>query len=290
MRLSKRIAAVALAAVMAVSMLTACGGGGGSTGGSNSGNGGSNNGNNSSNVGGDTTDNGKDDGKNDTTLGPIDTNVVAKKTTWKDSRTGKFFGANGKIYIKYKGLYDGSIPAVFEMAGNTKTKDVYIGVTVDGIKCMGMLTDWKNNKEYEIFYKEIFNLKNDAFDTSKVPAELQGKDFYFEDNADQYTLRATLPSDNTEVEICTYEYPQNSGKKYYGEKLVNSDSGDVQIYCYNFTSGKLEMVVTINHLNQQASAQVYEEVKNNYPDSLMKLPEGAIKVTEKDLKDAELNK
>lgn len=50
MRLSKRIAAVALAAVMAVSMLTACGGGGGgSTGGSN--NGGGNGGNNSS-IGG----------------------------------------------------------------------------------------------------------------------------------------------------------------------------------------------------------------------------------------------
>ena len=64
MRLSKRIAAVALAAVMAVSMLTACGGGGGSTGGSNSGNGGSNNGNNSSNVGGDNTGNGSNTGSN----------------------------------------------------------------------------------------------------------------------------------------------------------------------------------------------------------------------------------
>lgn len=46
MRLSKRIAAVALAAVMAVSMLTACGGGGGSNGGSSSS--GSNNGSSSS--------------------------------------------------------------------------------------------------------------------------------------------------------------------------------------------------------------------------------------------------
>lgn len=65
MRLSKRIAAVALAAVMAVSMLTACGGGGGgSTGGSNSGNGGSNNGNNSSNVGGNNTGNGSNTGSN----------------------------------------------------------------------------------------------------------------------------------------------------------------------------------------------------------------------------------
>ena len=41
MRLSNRIAATALAAVMAVSMLTACGGGGGgSTGGNGGGNGG----------------------------------------------------------------------------------------------------------------------------------------------------------------------------------------------------------------------------------------------------------
>mgnify|MGYP004638866817 FL=1 len=65
MRLSKRIAAVALAAVMAVSMLTACGGGGGgSTGGSNSGNGGSNNGNNSSNVGGNNTGKGSNTGSN----------------------------------------------------------------------------------------------------------------------------------------------------------------------------------------------------------------------------------
>ena len=64
MRLSKRIAAVALAAVMAVSMLTACGGGGGSsTGGSN--NGGGNGGNNSSIGGNINGGNGSNNGGSD---------------------------------------------------------------------------------------------------------------------------------------------------------------------------------------------------------------------------------
>lgn len=55
MRLSKRIAAVALAAVMSVSMLTACGGGGGgsSAGGNNGTNGGNGNGGNGSSISGD---------------------------------------------------------------------------------------------------------------------------------------------------------------------------------------------------------------------------------------------
>lgn len=286
MRLSKRIAAVALAAVMAVSMLTACGGGGGgSTGGSNSGNGGSNNGNNSSNVGGDT--NGGNTGSgSDTTLGPIDSNVTAKKTTWKDSRTGKFFGSTGKVYFKYKGTYEGT-PATIEQASNLRTHDVYMSFTIDNIKCFAALTEWKNNKYYEIYYKEIQNLKNDGLE-GDIPEKYKGKDLYMVEPTDKNTPKAMMPNDNTEIEICEYEYPENSGKKYYAEKATVN--GYTSIYCYNFTSGKLELLVMTDALGKVVTWQYYEEVKNNYPDSLMKLPEGAIEVTEKDLKDAELNK
>lgn len=286
MRLSKRIAAVALAAVMAVSMLTACGGGGGgSTGGSNSGNGGSNNGNNSSNVGGDT--NGGNTGSgSDTTLGPIDSNVTAKKTTWKDSRTGKFFGSTGKVYFKYKGTYEGT-PATIEQASNLRTHDVYMSFTIDNVKCFAALTEWKNNKYYEIYYKEIQNLKNDGLE-GDIPEKYKGKDLYMVEPTDKNTPKAMMPNDNTEIEICEYEYPENSGKKYYAEKATVN--GYTSIYCYNFTSGKLELLVMTDALGKVVTWQYYEEVKNNYPDSLMKLPEGAIEVTEKDLKDAELNK
>lgn len=286
MRLSKRIAAVALAAVMAVSMLTACGGGGGgSTGGSNSGNGGSNNGNNSSNVGGDT--NGGNTGSgSDTTLGPIDSNVTAKKTTWKDSRTGKFFGSTGKVYFKYKGTYEGT-PATIEQASNLRTHDVYMSFTIDNIKCFAALTEWKNNKYYEIYYKEIQNLKNDGLE-GDIPEKYKGKDLYMVEPTDKNTPKAMMPNDNTEIEICEYEYPENSGKKYYAEKATVN--GYTSIYCYNFTSGKLELLVMTDALGKVVAWQYYEEVKNNYPDSLMKLPKGAIEVTEKDLKDAELNK
>lgn len=286
MRLSKRIAAVALAAVMAVSMLTACGGGGGgSTGGSNSGNGGSNNGNNSSNVGGDT--NGGNTGSgSDTTLGPIDSNVTAKKTTWKDSRTGKFFGSTGKVYFKYKGTYEGT-PATIEQASNLRTHDVYMSFTIDNIKCFAALTEWKNNKYYEIYYKEIQNLKNDGLE-GDIPEKYKGKDLYMVEPTDKNTPKAMMPNDNTEIEICEYEYPENSGKKYYAEKATVN--GYTSIYCYNFTSGKLELMVMTDATSKVVARQYYEEVKNNYPDSLMKLPEGAIEVTEKDLKDAELNK
>lgn len=282
MRLSKRIAAVALAAVMAVSMLTACGG---STGGSNSGNGGSNNGNNSSNVGGDT--NGGNTGSgSDTTLGPIDSNVTAKKTTWKDSRTGKFFGSTGKVYFKYKGTYEGT-PATIEQASNLRTHDVYMSFTIDNIKCFAALTEWKNNKYYEIYYKEIQNLKNDGLE-GDIPEKYKGKDLYMVEPTDKNTPKAMMPNDNTEIEICEYEYPENSGKKYYAEKATVN--GYTSIYCYNFTSGKLELLVMTDALGKVVAWQYYEEVKNNYPDSLMKLPKGAIEVTEKDLKDAELNK
>ena len=271
---------------MAVSMLTACGGGGSSSGGNNNNNGAGNGGNNnSSNVGGDT--NGGNTGSgSDTTLGPIDSNVTAKKTTWKDSRTGKFFGSTGKVYFKYKGTYEGT-PATIEQASNLRTHDVYLSSTIDNIKCFAELTEWKNNKYYEICYKEIENLKNDEL-KGNIPEKYKGKDLYMVEPTDKNTPKAMMPNDNTEIEICEYEYLENSGKKYYAEKATVN--GYTSIYCYNFTSGKLELLVMTDALGKVVAWQYYEEVKNNYPDSLMKLPKGAIEVTEKDLKDAELNK
>ena len=168
MRLSKRNAAVALAAVMAVSMLTACGGGGSSSGGNNNNNGAGNGGNNnSSNVGGDT--NGGNTGSgSDTTLGPIDSNVTAKKTTWKDSRTGKFFGSTGKVYFKYKGIYDGT-PATIEQASNLRTHDVYTSFTIDNIKCFAELTETSVYKGYK---RDKIEMKVDRAEVSDFPLYL----------------------------------------------------------------------------------------------------------------------
>lgn len=86
MRLSKRIAAVALAAVMAVSMLTACGGGGGgSNGGSSSS--GSNNGSSSSSSSSSGASSGSSSGSSSSSSSS-GTTTDEGTTTLSKSRTG----------------------------------------------------------------------------------------------------------------------------------------------------------------------------------------------------------
>ena len=91
MRLSKRIAAVALAAVMAVSMLTACGGGGGSNGGSSSS--GSNNGSSSSSSSSSSASSGSSSGSSSSSSSGSSssssgTTTDEGTTTLSKSRTG----------------------------------------------------------------------------------------------------------------------------------------------------------------------------------------------------------
>lgn len=232
MRLSKRIAAVALAAVMAVSMLTACGGGGGgSNGGSSSS--GSNNGSSSSSSSsssGTTTDEGT------TTLSKSRTGIIVNNVL-----------KNGQVCIVLvNDEYDEDNKTYPQQTLALRGKSTYLktanksGDTVFS----ELINDGETNKGYYVSYPES--------------AEYQGiKEWYTKNgcNTDKMTVPyyAEFPYDpdkdgaslnnfdqNQKVELGTYTYKKN-GAVYHSE-TVTDKHGNKSIYCYD-NSGSLKLLV-----------------------------------------------
>lgn len=237
MRLSKRIAAVALAAVMAVSMLTACGGGGGgSNGGSSSS--GSNNGSSSSSS---------SSGSSSSSSG---TTTDEGTTTLSKSRTGIIVNnvlKNGQVCIVLvNDEYDEDNKTYPQQTLALRGKSTYLktanksGDTVFS----ELINDGETNKGYYVSYPES--------------AEYQGiKEWYTKNgcNTDKMTVPyyAEFPYDpdkdgaslnnfdqNQKVELGTYTYKKN-GAVYHSE-TVTDKHGNKSIYCYD-NSGSLKLLV-----------------------------------------------
>lgn len=238
MRLSKRIAAVALAAVMAVSMLTACGGGGGgSNGGSSSS--GSNNGSSSSSS--------SSSGSSSSSSG---TTTDEGTTTLSKSRTGIIVNnvlKNGQVCIVLvNDEYDEDNKTYPQQTLALRGKSTYLktanksGDTVFS----ELINDGETNKGYYVSYPES--------------AEYQGiKEWYTKNgcNTDKMTVPyyAEFPYDpdkdgaslnnfdqNQKVELGTYTYKKN-GAVYHSE-TVTDKHGNKSIYCYD-NSGSLKLLV-----------------------------------------------
>lgn len=242
MRLSKRIAAVALAAVMAVSMLTACGGGGGgSNGGSSSS--GSNNGSSSSSSSGSSASSGSGSSSSGTT-------TDEGTTTLSKSRTGIIVNnvlKNGQVCIVLvNDEYDEDNKTYPQQTLALRGKSTYLktanksGDTVFS----ELINDGETNKGYYVSYPES--------------AEYQGiKEWYTKNgcNTDKMTVPyyAEFPYDpdkdgaslnnfdqNQKVELGTYTYKKN-GAVYHSE-TVTDKHGNKSIYCYD-NSGSLKLLV-----------------------------------------------
>ena len=162
MRLSKRIAAVALAAVMAVSMLTACGGGGGGNGGSSSS--GSNNG--SSNVGGGSNGGSSSSGSNSgsnsgtSTGGGTGSETKPSATTMKNSRTGALMQkalASGQIQlVVVEDKYDETLQDYpqFTMARSGKNVCVQVASKDGTKKYLEEIKNGTDQKAYFVLYPD----------------------------------------------------------------------------------------------------------------------------------------
>ena len=248
MRLSKRIAAVALAAVMAVSMLTACGGGGGgSNGGSSSS--GSNNGSSSSSSSGSSASSGSSSGSSSSSSSS-GTTTDEGTTTLSKSRTGIIVNnvlKNGQVCIVLvNDEYDEDNKTYPQQTLALRGKSTYLktanksGDTVFS----ELINDGETNKGYYVSYPES--------------AEYQGiKEWYTKNgcNTDKMTVPyyAEFPYDpdkdgaslnnfdqNQKVELGTYTYKKN-GAVYHSE-TVTDKHGNKSIYCYD-NSGSLKLLV-----------------------------------------------
>ena len=271
MRLSKRIAAVALAAVMAVSMLTACGGGGGGSNGGSSSSGGNNGSSSSSSSSGSASSgssSGSSSSSSSSTGGGSGTTVDS--TTWAQSRTKKMF--NGRaLYIKYHGNVDvNNVATVATIEMTTDFKNEYVLVSAAGER-FGMLLDATQNKKYIISYPDMTkNNKN-------LPEEYRGKTVYLVGDAKRPPELAPAVKDSDKVEIQRYKLDD----KYYYAEIV-TDNGDKNIFCYDEKNGVLRAVVSVDKLDEDNKEVMYvDSVKTTGVDtSVLKLPKDAIDITD----------
>ena len=247
MRLSKRIAAVALAAVMAVSMLTACGGGGGgSNGGSSSS--GSNNGSSSSSSSSGSSSGSSSSSSSGSSSSSSGTTTDEGTTTLSNSRTGIIVNnvlRTGQVCIVLvNDEYDEDNKTYPQQTLALRGKSTYLktanksGDTVFS----ELINDGETNKGYYVSYPES--------------AEYQGiKEWYTKNgcNTDKMTVPyyAEFPYDpdkdgaslnnfdqNQKVELGTYTYKKN----VYHSETVTDKKGHKSIYCYD-NSGSLKLLV-----------------------------------------------
>lgn len=244
MRLSKRIAAVALAAVMAVSMLTACGGGGGgSNGGSSSS--GSNNGSSSSS----SASSGSSSGSSSSSSSS-GTTTDEGTTTLSKSRTGIIvnnvlknrqvcivlvndeYDKDNKTYPRQTRALRGK--SIYQKTANESGDTVFSELINDGETNKGYYVSYPESAEYQGM-KEWFTKQGCNTDKMTVPYYAE---FPYDPDKDGASLNNF--DQNQTVELGTYTYKKN-GAVYHSE-TVTGKKGHKSIFCYD-NSGSLKLLV-----------------------------------------------
>lgn len=252
MRLSKRIAAVALAAVMAVSMLTACGGGGGgSNGGSSSS--GSNNGSSSSSSSSSGASSGSSSGSSSSSSSGSSssssgTTTDEGTTTLSKSRTGIIVNnvlKNRQVCIVLvNDEYDEDNKTYPQETLALRGKSTYLKTANESGDTVfsELINDGETNKGYYVSYpesaeyqgvKELYTKNGCNTDRMTVP-------YYAEFPYDPDKEGASLDNfdQNQTVELGTYTYKKN----VYHSETVTDKKGHKSIYCYD-NSGSLKLLV-----------------------------------------------
>ena len=268
MRLSKRIAAVALAAVMAVSMLTACGGGGGgSNGGSSSS--GSNNGSSSSSSSSGSASSGSSSGSSSSSSSgsgssSSGTTTDEGTTTLSKSRTGIIVNnvlRNGQVCIVLvNDEYDKENKTYPQQTLALSGKSIYLksanesGDTVFSES----INDGKTNKGYYVSYPEsaYYQRTKEMYTGMGYNTDKMTVPFYaeFPYDPDKEGVSFSNFDQNQKVELGTYTYKKN-GAVYHSETVT--DKNGKSIYCYD-NSGSLKLLV--ERTVDKDTGMVYESI------------------------------
>lgn len=289
MRLSKRIAAVALAAVMAVSMLTACGGGGGgSNGGSSSS--GSNNGSSSSSSSSGSASSGSSSGSSSSSSSS-GTTTDEGTTTLSKSRTGIIvnnvlrtrqvcivlvedeYDEDNKTYPQETLALSGK--STYLKTANESGNTVFSELINDGETNKGYYVSYPESAEYQ-GVKELYTKNGCNTDKMTVP-------YYAEFPYDPDKEGASLNNfdQNQKVELGTYTYKKN-GAVYHSE-TVTDKYGHKSIYCYD-NSGSLKLLVerTVDEKTGKVdeSIAIVKSITYSVNPSLFKLNPNAKKLEE----------
>lgn len=244
MRLFKKAAVCLLAAAMAVSMLTACGGDGPSNPG-NGGNGGSTGGGNTST----STPAKPDEGNSGNTSGGSEENGASTNTVaWLASKTyeyNKLFHGN-KLYMSFNyRMADGGRTQVIDYVYNQSGTETYVKLTGDNTTISALLTS--DNWAY-VTYPE-----GSIVSGKKIGAKMKSDDFEQQELSDSLTqnkvMIGVLLTPNNSSAIKT-EKKVLSGVAYDTEKYdVTYNGTTVPVTCY-YLNGKLVYIIGENGTRQ----------------------------------------
>lgn len=276
MRLSKRIAAVALAAVMAVSMLTACGGGGGGSNGGSSSSGSNNGSSSSSSSSGSGASSGSSSGSSSSSSSGSSssssgTTTDEGTTTLSKSRTGIIvnnvlknrqvcivlvsdeYDEDNKTYPQQTLALSGK--SIYQKTANESGDTVFSELINDGKTNKGYYVLYPESAEYQGM-KEWYTKQGCNTDKMTVP--------YYEEFSyvpDQAGVSLNNFDQNQKVELGTYTYKKN-GPVYHSETLtdnvMDNKYGHKSIYCYD-NSGSLKLLVA-RTVDKETGKVVHESI------------------------------
>lgn len=258
MRLSKKIAAVALAAVMSVSLLTACGGtdapSSSNPGSSSSSSSSSADSNSSSGSASDSSSASSSSGSSSNSSSNSSTEDKEENVAYKDSRTARFYQKLGTSYTMglktFSSADDGSLTAeglistngnrVYEeFTGlNDGKKETQI-VLIDMAKRKGWyITPNKDFKEGKLGYYQVMDLSNRPEDSQTMLKPIAGIKFTKETKGNYYVESQTVEQVTEQQAIklsMAYYYEGNSNIPKYAEQEL-SVNGEKQTIRVELTS------------------------------------------------------
>lgn len=291
MRLSKRIAAVALAAVMAVSMLTACGGGGGNGGSSSSG---SNNGSSSSSSSSGSASSGSSSGSSSSSSSGSgssssgsDSGTTVTEIPFTKSKIYKLETLKEYYIVTIDSDGDQELIAVKGENAYSKREYTYNNQTITNEELVKGKDRYNIVRPGTYIYESLKKaVENMGYDTAKMTKTIYGHTVNNSGTSEKPDGTVKMPT----VQVGTRELDK---KTYYAETIVFSENNS-ETFCFD-ESGKPKAMISTS-VNEDGKKEEYitrvKTFEYHVSDtSVFNLPSDAVIVEYKDgMKEADIVK
>ncbi len=286
MRLSKRIAAVALAAVMAVSMLTACGGGGGgSNGGSSSS--GSNNGSSSSSSSSGSASSGSSSGSSSSSSSSgSDSGTTVTEIPFTKSKIYKVETLKEYYVVTIDSDGDQELVAVKGENAYSKREYTYDNQTITNEELVKGKDRYNIVRPGTYIYESLKKAIEMEYDTAKMTKTICGHTVINSGTSEKPDGTVKMPT----VQVGTRELDK---KTYYAETIVLSKNNSVT-WCFDESGKPKAMISTFVNEDEKKEEDITRIKTFEYhvsDTSVFNLPSDAVIIEYKDgMKDADIVK
>lgn len=287
MRLSKRIAAVALAAVMAVSMLTACGGGGGGSNGGSSSSGSNNGSSSSSSSSGSASSGSSSSSGSGSSSSGSDSGTTVTEIPFTKSKIYKLETLKEYYVVTIDSDGDQELIAVKGENAYSKREYTYNNQTITNEELVKGKDRYNIVRPGTYIYESLKKaVENMGYDTAKMTKTIYGHTVNNSGTSEKPDGTVKMPT----VQVGTRELDK---KTYYAETIVFSKNNS-ETFCFD-ESGKPKAMISTS-VNEDGKKEEYitrvKTFEYHVSDtSVFNLPSDAVIVEYKDgMKDADIVK